>query len=82
MTLKMYVQKYAATCILRNMKTHQPKLRQSCREYHAIKAGNFVALLRMTRKRQMQRRNKINHATSAQHAPRTSRIHTAKQSMQ
>ena len=55
MTLKMYVQKYAATCILRNMKTHQIKLRQSCREYHAIKAGDLVVGLRMTRKRQMQR---------------------------
>jgi hypothetical protein len=60
------------------IKTNQKKLRQSCREYSAIKAGNFVAVLRMTRKRQMQRRNKINHATSAQHAPHTSHTHTPK----
>jgi hypothetical protein len=65
--------------MLRNMKTHQLKLRQSCREYHAVKAGDLVASLRMTRKRQMQRRNKINHATSAPHAPRTSRTYTTKQ---
>ena len=56
----------------------------ACRYAHgphvvAIKAGNFVALLRMTRKRQMQRFSKMNHATSAQHAPRTSRTHTTKQ---
>jgi hypothetical protein len=54
------------------MTTNQKKLRQSCREYRAIKAGDLVSPLRMTRKRQMQRRNKINHATSAQHAPHTS----------
>jgi hypothetical protein len=47
------------------MKTHQTKLRQSCREYRAIKAGDSVPFLRMTRNRQMQRRNKINHTTSA-----------------
>ena len=61
------------------MKTHQPKPRQSCREYSAIKAADFVAGLRMTRKRQMQRLNKINHATPAQYAPRTSHTHTMKQ---
>ncbi len=57
------------------MKTHQRKLRQSCREYHAIKAGDLVVVLPMARKRQMQRRNKINHATSAPHAHRTSRTY-------
>jgi hypothetical protein len=54
------------------------KPRQSCRELRAFKARDFDSVLRMTRKRQMQRRNKINHATSAQHAPRTSHTYTAK----
>jgi hypothetical protein len=76
--LKMYVQNYTAMCTLQNIKTHQTKPRQSCREYRAIKAGDLVVQLRMTRKRQMQRRNKINHATSAQHAPRTSHKHSTK----
>jgi hypothetical protein len=61
------------------IKTHQIKLRQSCRKYRAIKAADLVPALRMTRKRQMQRRNKINHATSAPHAPHTSHTHTTKQ---
>ncbi len=60
------------------MKTRQINLRQSCREYRAIKASHSVVFLRITRKRQMQRRNNINHATSAQHAPRTSHKHTTK----
>ena len=60
------------------MTTNQKKLRQSCREYRAIKAGDSVPCLRRTRKRQMQRRNKINHATSAQHAPRISNSHNTK----
>ena len=60
------------------LQTHQTKPSQSCREYRAIKAGDFVFALRMTRPRQMQRRNKINHATSAQHAPRKSHTHTPK----
>ncbi len=60
------------------MKTHHIKTRQSCREYRAIKAGDLVVVLRMTRKRQMQRRNKINHATSSQHAPHTSHTQTPK----
>ena len=64
--------------MLRNMKTNQLKIHQSFREYRAIKAGDSVLVLRITRKRQMQRRNKINHATSAQHAPRTSHTHTTK----
>ncbi len=63
------------------MKTHHIKSRQSCREYRAIKAGDFVVVLRMTSKRQMQRRNNINHATSAQHAPRKSHTYTTKQSL-
>ena len=75
---KMYIQNYTATCVLRNTKTHQTKLLQSCREYRAIKAGDSVAFLRMTRTRQMQRRNKIYHATSAQHAPHASHTHTTK----
>jgi hypothetical protein len=64
------------------LKTHQHKLRQSSREYHTIKAGDVVVPLSITRKRQMQRRNKINHATPAPHAPRTSRTHTTKQCLQ
>jgi hypothetical protein len=64
------------------MKTHQQKLGQSWREYRAIKAGDLVESLRMTRKRQMQHSNKIKHATSAQHAPRTSQTHTTKQSLE
>ncbi len=32
------------------METHQHKLRQSCREYHAIEVGDLVGDLRMTRK--------------------------------
>jgi len=65
------------------MKTYQIKHSQSCREYRAIKADDLVDLLRMTSKRQMHRRNNINHATSAQHAPRTSHTHTTKyQSLQ
>ena len=75
---KMYIQNYTATCVLRNTKTHQTKLLQSCREYQAIKAGDSVAFLRMTRTRQMQRRNNINHATSAQQAPLTPHTHTTK----
>jgi hypothetical protein len=35
------------------MKTNQKKLRQSCREYSAIKAGDLVVVLRMTRKRKI-----------------------------
>ncbi len=58
------------------MKTHHIKPRQSCREYRAFKAGDWVAVLCITRKRQMQHRNKINHATSAPNAPRTSHTHT------
>jgi hypothetical protein len=58
------------------MKTHQTKIRQSCRKNRAVKAGNLIDVLRMTRNRQMQRRNNINHATSAPHAPRTSHTHT------
>ena len=60
------------------IKTHQTKLSQSCRKHHAIEAGNLVALLQITRKNQMQRRNNLNHATSAPHAPRTSHTHTKK----
>jgi hypothetical protein len=80
--MTMHVQNYTATCVIRNIKTHQLKLRQSFREYRAIKAGDLVAFLCMTRPRQMQRRNNINHATSAQHAPRTSHTYTKKQNQQ
>jgi hypothetical protein len=52
------------------MKTNQIKLRQSCRKNRAIKAGDFVVVLRMTRRRQMQRRNKSNRATSTPHEHR------------
>jgi hypothetical protein len=47
------------------MKTHQLKLRQSCREYRAFKADDMVVVLCITRKRQMQRLKEINQATSA-----------------
>ncbi len=68
--------------ILRNMKTHQSKRRQPCRENRAIKTGDWVVALRMKRTRQLQRRNKNNHATSTPHAPCTAQTHTAKQSLQ
>ena len=63
------------------MKTNQPKRRQSCRKNHAIKAGDFVFVLRMTRRRQMHCCNKSNRATSTPHAPRTLHTHTTKQSL-
>jgi hypothetical protein len=82
MTLKIHFQKYAATYMLRNMKTHQKKMSQSCWDYSAIETGNLVASLRMIRKRQMQHRNEINNATSATQAPRTSRTFNINQCLQ
>ncbi len=69
-------------CFFELTKTHQRNRRQSCRELRAFKARDFVVVLRMTRKRQMQRRNNINQETSAQNAPRTSHTHSTKQSLQ
>ena len=57
------------------MKTNQIKLRQSCRKMRAIKAGDFVKALRMTRRRQMQRRNKISQIHSEFQVVNESQVH-------
>ena len=60
-------------------KTHQIKRSQSCRENNAIKAADFVAALRMTCRRQIQRRNTSHRTTYTPQPPHTSHPHTTKQ---
>ena len=60
-------------------KTHQIKISQSCRENNAIKAADLVAFLRMTCRRQIQRRNTSHRTTYTPQPPHTSHPHTTKQ---
>ena len=59
--------------------THQKKMRQSCRKNNAIKAADLVAVLRMTCRRQIQRRNTSHRTTYTPQPPHTSHPHTTKQ---
>jgi hypothetical protein len=59
------------------IKTHKNKLLQSCRKYRTIKAGDVVALLRITSRRQMQRRNTQHKQMQHPHRKRLKRhVHT------
>ena len=60
-------------------KTHQIKRSQSCRENNAIKAADLVVVLRMTCRRQIQRRNTRHRTTYTPQPPHTSHPHTTKQ---
>jgi hypothetical protein len=60
--------------------THQIKRRQSCRENNAFKAADLVGALRMTCRRQIQRRNNTHNCTPCTpQPPHTSHPHIAKQ---
>ena len=57
-------------------KIHQRKRRQSCRENNAIKAADSVVFLRMTCRRQIQRRNTRHRTPYTPQPPHTSHPHT------
>jgi len=59
--------------------THHNKLRQSCRNNNAFKAANLVVGLRMTCRRQTQRRNTHNRTPYTPQPPLTSHPRIAKQ---
>jgi hypothetical protein len=64
------------------IKTHQKKLRQSCRKYRTIKAGDLVVPLRMACRRQMQRRNTQHKLMQHPHRKRLKRhVHTPQNTM-